>query len=154
MVKEVVTLTGNDLTIEDIIAVSRKNSNNIFSKVVLSEKSKEKIIKVRNYIEENWLKDGCEPVYGFNTGVGLLKSEFVTFDKLKDFQKLYIKSHSVGVGEPYDIDVVRAAILIRVNSFAKGYSGIRINLVEKLIEMLNKEITPVVPEIAIKRSIF
>lgn len=136
-----ISLTGESLTISEAVEVARH-----YKKVMLSENSRQKIIEVREAIEKQWFSHDTEKIYGFNTGVGSLKDHYLTPDKLKDFQSLYIKSHSVGVGEPFDIEIIRLAILTRANSFAKGFSGIRIVIVDKLLEMLNNNIHPFVPQ--------
>jgi histidine ammonia-lyase len=136
-----ISLTGESLTINEAVEVARH-----YKKVVLAENSRQKIIEVREAIEKQWFNHDTEKIYGFNTGVGSLKDHYLSPDKLKDFQSLYIKSHSVGVGEPFEIEVVRTAILTRVNSFAKGFSGIRILIVDKLLEMLNNNVHPFVPQ--------
>jgi len=136
------------LQIPDVIAVARPQSNTL-PKVVLSDAARERIASVRAAIEKQWLHDNAEsqePIYGINTGVGALKSTFLQTKSLRDFQSLYVKSHSVGVGAYFEEEVVRAAILLRANSFAKGYSGIRLETVEKLLELLNKGIYPMIPE--------
>lgn len=136
-----ISLTGESLTINEAVEVARH-----YKKVMLSENSRQKIVEVREGIEKQWFSQDTEKIYGFNTGVGSLKDHYLSPDKLKDFQSLYIKSHSVGVGEPFEIEVVRTAILTRVNSFAKGFSGIRIETVDKLLEMLNNYIHPFIPQ--------
>jgi histidine ammonia-lyase len=136
-----ISLTGESLTINEAVEVARH-----YKKVMLAENSRQKIVEVREAIENQWFNQDTEKIYGFNTGVGSLKDHYLSPDKLKDFQSLYIKSHSVGVGEPFEIEVVRTAILTRVNSFAKGFSGIRILIVDKLLEMLNNNIHPFVPQ--------
>ncbi|MFQ5676045.1 MAG: histidine ammonia-lyase, partial [bacterium] len=82
---------------------------------------------------------------GFNTGIGSLKNVGIEQDKITQFQQNYIKSHSVGVGKPLDIEVIRGAMLLQANALAKGHSGVRSLIIDKLIEMLNKGIHPVVP---------
>lgn len=137
-----IQLTGASLTINETVEVARH-----YKKVMLAESSRQRIVEVREGIEKQWFSPQAEKIYGFNTGCGSLKDHYLSPDKLKDFQSLYVKAHCVGVGEPFDVEIVRAAILTRANSFAKGYSGIRIVIVDKLLEMLNNNIHPFVPQI-------
>ncbi|MFN4200100.1 MAG: histidine ammonia-lyase, partial [Fervidobacterium gondwanense] len=139
MNKRIVVIDGEHLTIEDVHLVSRR-----YAKVSISPVAYEKMEKSRraidNVINEN------KPVYGVNTGFGALANVRITREKLKDLQKNIILSHSAGIGNYLPEDIVRAMMLIRANALAKGYSGIRPLVVDKLIELLNKGIAPAVPE--------
>ncbi|MCH7754770.1 aromatic amino acid lyase, partial [candidate division KSB1 bacterium] len=137
----VVSINEEELSIQRIVAVAR-----YLTRVQLFKGPKRKKVEnVREYVEENWLGEDSPPLYGFNTGIGSLKNVSISHEKLAQFQENYIKSHSVGVGEPLDDEIVRGAMLIQVNSLAKGHSGIRPVIIDKLIEMLNKQVHPVVP---------
>ncbi len=137
----VVSINEEELSIQRIVAVAR-----YLTRVQLFKGPKRKKVEnVRKYVEENWLGEDSPPLYGFNTGIGSLKNVSISHEKLAQFQENYIKSHSVGVGEPLDDEIVRGAMLIQVNSLAKGHSGIRPVIIDKLIEMLNKQVHPVVP---------
>lgn len=137
-----VSINDKELTIERILAVSR------FNAVVepFSGPNRKRVTEVRKYVEAHWLGDDAAPRYGFNTGVGTLKNVRISKENIERFQKLYIKSHSVGVGEPLDIEIVRAAMLLQAKALSKGYSGVRPLIIDKLVEMLNKCVHPVVPE--------
>lgn len=142
--KEVGTISINkpDLSIEEVLAVSRH-----FARVErFGGEKRTKMDSVRRYVEENWLSDEADPQYGFNTGIGALKSIKISEKKIKDFQRYYVRSHCVGVGEPLPVEIVRGAMLLQANALSQGYSGIRPLIIDKLIEMLNKRIHPVVPE--------
>ncbi|NIR51957.1 aromatic amino acid lyase [candidate division KSB1 bacterium] len=139
---KVVSINEEELTIPKIVAVARY----LGSVEPFKGPKRTKVEEIRKYVEENWLSDTSEPQYGFNTGVGALKNVKISQENIKKFQELYIKSHSVGVGEPFDVEIVRATMLLQANALAKGYSGIRPIIIDKLIEMLNKGIHPVVPE--------
>jgi histidine ammonia-lyase len=91
------------------------------------------------------LAAGDEPIYAVNTGVGLLANVRIPRDELDLLQRNVIRSHCVGVGEPLSRDAVRAMILIRANVLAKGLSGIRPLVAERLLDLLNRGVTPVVP---------
>lgn len=138
---KVVSINEEELTVEKIIAVSRH-----FARIEQFKGPKRtKVDEVRKYVEQTWLGEDSPPLYGFNTGIGSLKNVSISHEKIAQFQENYIKSHSVGVGQPLDIEIVRAAILLQANALAKGHSGTRTVIIDKLIEMLNKRVHPVVP---------
>ncbi|MFQ5648452.1 MAG: histidine ammonia-lyase [bacterium] len=139
---QTVSINQGKLTIQDIVDVARH-----FAGVEpFRGPRRKKTEKVRRFVEEHWFSDSAPPRYGFNTGIGSLKSVRIARNKIEKFQELYIKSHCVGVGRPLDTEIVRAAMLLQANALSRGYSGIRPIIVDKLIEMLNKRIHPVVPE--------
>ncbi|MEA2005994.1 MAG: histidine ammonia-lyase [Acidobacteriota bacterium] len=134
-----IVLDGHSLTIKDVVAIARKKE-----KVKISPEAKERIKKCRELVEEKITKK--EIMYGVNTGVGELSEVLLSSDELRDFQKYLIFSHSAGTGRPLPEDVVRAAILSRINNHCHGRSGLRPVIVETFVEMLNKGVTPVVCE--------
>ncbi|HEV2691117.1 MAG TPA: histidine ammonia-lyase [Bryobacteraceae bacterium] len=91
------------------------------------------------------LAAGDAPVYAVNTGVGLLADVRVPNEQLEQLQRNVVRSHACGVGEPLSRDEVRAMMLIRANVLAKGFSGIRPVVAERLCDLLNRGVTPVVP---------
>lgn len=91
------------------------------------------------------LAAGDAPIYAVNTGVGLLANVRIPRGDLDQLQRNVIRSHSVGVGEPLARDAVRAMMLIRANVLAKGFSGIRPLVAERLCDLVNRGVTPVVP---------
>jgi histidine ammonia-lyase len=92
------------------------------------------------------LAEGDNPIYGVNTGVGLLADIRVPREDLDQLQLNVVRSHAAGVGLPLGRAVARAMMLIRANVLAKGFSGIRPVVAERLCELLNRGITPVIPE--------
>ncbi|WP_407306961.1 histidine ammonia-lyase [Desulfosporosinus sp. SB140] len=143
---EVLLLTGKDLTLETIVRVARAAQQETgFPQVGLDPSVREHLILVRDYIEKNWLKDDAPIIYGFNSGVGKLKDTRIAPEENDLFQRLMIESHCSGIGEAAREDVVRATMLMRANSLAKGVSGVRIQVVERLLEMLNRGVHPVIP---------
>lgn len=141
-----IEIRGDSLTLADVMATARPIA--AAPRVVLPEAARERLAAVRDFIDRNWLgarEDGGEPIYGFNTGVGGLKGRSVPNDRLEEFQNFYIRSHAVGTGEGFPADVVRAAILLRANSLASGYSGVRPVLLDGLCDLLNRGIIPAVP---------
>ncbi|MFP4456203.1 MAG: histidine ammonia-lyase [Clostridia bacterium] len=133
-----ITLDGNNLTIEEVVAVARN-----FEKVKLSEKAIENVNKsrllVENYLESN------EVMYGITTGFGKFSDVVIDEENVCQLQHNLIMSHACAVGKPLDIEVVRAMMLIRVNSLIRGNSGIRLKIINLLVKMLNKRLHPVIP---------
>jgi histidine ammonia-lyase len=91
------------------------------------------------------VEQAAEHTYGVNTGFGRFVSESIPDEQVEELQLRLLRSHACGVGEPYTTEVVRAAMLLRANALAKGYSGARIETVELLIECLNRGVLPRVP---------
>ena len=133
-----IELDGHSLTIDNVVAVSRDGV-----RVALADSARPAIAASRELVER--IAQGSEPVYGINTGVGELASQVINAADTETLQLNLIRSHAVGVGEPLDEDVVRATILLRANALAKGYSGVRPELIELLCELLNRRVTPYIP---------
>jgi histidine ammonia-lyase len=131
-----VILDGESLTIEDLVKVARNNE-----KIEVSSEAWERIRKCRKVVEK--LIERREKLYGITTGIGELSEVFLTPEQVKQFQKYLIYSHAAGWGKPVAIDDARAAIVTRINTLTKGYSGLRPIVVETLVEMMNKGVTPV-----------
>lgn len=132
-------IKGEGLTIEDVVSVARHRKL-----VKLTEGAIEKIKGSRKIIED-FVARG-EKVYGVTTGFGEFKNVIISKEQTKKLQENLIRSHSAGVGNPLPEEIVRAAMLLRVNSLAKGHSGVRVEIVETLIEMLNRGVHPIIPE--------
>ena len=114
-------------------------------KIELAEAEKERIVESRKTLEEVMKLNPKTAYYGINTGVGALLGKRIPKNKLGEFQENLIMSHACGVGEPLDTELVKGMMLHMILGFKKGCSGIRLETVELLIEMFNREITPVVP---------
>jgi len=134
-----VCIDGNNLTLEDVINVSRN-----FYEVKIDNAAIKKIEDSRNLVEKFLEEEKI--VYGVTTGFGELCNVFISKDKTETLQRNLIKSHACGVGNPLDIEIVRAIMLLRANSLAKGYSGIRLSTLNTLVEMINKKVHPIIPE--------
>ncbi|QTA37603.1 histidine ammonia-lyase [Thermosipho ferrireducens] len=134
-----ITLDGNSLTIEDVHKVSRK-----CERVTLSKDAVNKMLESRKVVEQI-LEKGA-PVYGINTGFGALVNVRISENELSTLQKNIVLSHAANIGEPLSNDIVRAMMLLRANSLAKGFSGVRPIVVEKILEFLNNNVIPYVPE--------
>ncbi len=133
-------LDGASLSIDDVVRIARGGA-----KVEIAEECRAEIVRVRSYIEKHWLTESAPPAYGFNTGVGKLKDFTISPADNDRFQLNIVLSHCSGIGAPAAQDVVRAMLAIRINAFCLGVSGLRIEVVDRLVEMLNKGVHPVVP---------
>ena len=131
-----VELTGYDLTIGDVwdVAVDRRS-------VVLGARGRERAAAARAFLES----EVGDHTYGVNTGFGRFVSESIPPEQAAELQLRLLRSHACGVGDPYPDEVVRAAMLLRANALAKGYSGARVETVELLVSMLVAGVVPVVP---------
>ena len=134
-----VILTGADLTVADVEAVARRDAP-----VGLDVHARERMQEARDVIE-SLVADGAV-VYGVTTGFGDLATTFIPSDRARELQRNLLMSHAVGVGRPFDREVVRAMLLLRANTLALGHSGARPLVVDRLIDFLAAGIHPVVPE--------
>lgn len=130
-------VTGNNLSIEDVVKVARHNE-----KVELHPDALNRIVACRQMLEEKI--EAREIMYGVNTGIGEFSEVVLTDDQVKEFQKYLIYNHAAGIGDPAPIEYVRGAMLGRINVHAHGNSGCRPEITLTLVEMLNKGVTPFV----------
>ena len=128
-------INGHDLTIEQVIAVSREGET-----VAIAPEAVERINAARAYVDRK-LADKAV-VYGLTTGFGKFSTVFVPEEETAELQRNLIISHACGMGEPLDTRVVRAAMLLRLNALARGNSGIRLSTMETLLAMLNRGSIP------------
>ncbi len=135
----VVTLDGKSLTLELVMKVADEGE-----KVKVGLGSLRRMDRFRAVLEEK--VNSGQVVYGVNTGIGSLSNTPVPIEMLKQHQLDLIRSHSAGVGKPMEKEVVRAAMLLRLNSLVKGNSAVRPEVATLLSEMLNFGVTPLVPE--------
>jgi histidine ammonia-lyase len=131
-----VVLTGEDLTLAEVWEVALGGEQ-----AELGGPAREHMQAARELV------DGVrgEHTYGVNTGFGRFVSAHIPDELAEELQLRLLRSHACGVGEPYPDEVVRAALLLRANALAKGYSGARISTVELLLECLNRGVLPHVP---------
>ncbi|MBQ1871512.1 MAG: histidine ammonia-lyase [Lachnospiraceae bacterium] len=134
-----VVITGENLTLEDLVAVARNGAE-----VELSDEAKENVRRSRQVVDDIIAEKRV--VYGVTTGFGSFCNTVIPTEESKKLQKNLIITHAVGAGDPFPQDIARAIILLRINNLAKGFSGIRMETLESLIGMLNKGVTPVIPE--------
>src|SRR5215216_4913854 len=131
-----VALTGDDLNVEDVwsIAVDEAAPTLAASAHARMDAARELVERVAH--------GGREHTYGINTGFGRFVSRTIPEELTEELQLRLLRSHACGVGEPYPDEVVRAAMLLRANALAKGYSGARIETVELLLECVNRDVVP------------
>src|SRR5437899_3121494 len=126
-----IEVTGQNLTIDNVWDVAYKKAS-----PKLSDSSRKQVSESRKYIEK--FLESKETVYGVNTGFGALSSVSISPHQIIDLQKNLVRSHCVGVGEIFSEAEVRAILLLRANALARGHSGVRVEVIEKILEFLEK----------------
>ena len=132
-------LTGQDLVVEDVWAVAVERAP-----VALSGDARGRMDAARALVERA-AHGTREHTYGVNTGFGRFVSRSIPEELTEELQLRLLRSHACGVGEPYPDEIVRAAMLLRANALAKGFSGARVETVELLVDCLNGGLLPRVP---------
>ena len=133
-----IQIDGNNLTLDEIVRVARH-----FEPVEIAPGAIPVIHRSRALLDSIVATD--RPVYGINTGFGIFAEQRIHRREASALSRNLILSHAVGTGEPLPGEVVRAAMLVRANTLAKGHSGMRIEIIQTLLDMLNLHVTPVVP---------
>ncbi|QTA88765.1 histidine ammonia-lyase [Desulfonema magnum] len=136
--KEVI-LDMDGMTLEELAAIARENAQ-----IRLSEASEKRITDTRRLVEK-WIQEE-KTIYGITTGFGALSDVTISKKDTRQLQENILMSHAAGVGNLFDYETVRAIIALRVKDLARGHSGIRLETVSLLVEILNQGICPVVPE--------
>lgn len=131
---------GESLDLEKVWQVTTRRFD---GDLKVSERAKKRVLQSREYIQGR-INSG-EVMYGVNTGFGAFSSVTISNESLIELQKNLIRSHSVGVGEPFSLEDTRAIMLLRANALARGHSGVRLELIEKILEFLNHDLLPVIP---------
>ncbi|MEQ6378249.1 histidine ammonia-lyase [Bacillaceae bacterium S4-13-58] len=134
-----IELTGHSLTIEQVKKICYDKE-----KIQISAASVEKVKQSRKAVED--IVSNCRTIYGINTGFGKFSDVKISEEKVNELQLHLIRSHACGVGEPFPEIVSRAMILLRLNALLKGFSGIRMEVILLLTNLVNKEIHPVIPQ--------
>lgn len=132
-------IDGEHLTIKDVVDVARSGLL-----VELSQEAVSKIKKSREYVDGLVEKEAV--VYGITTGFGKFSDTYISKEDTKALQRNLIVSHACSMGNPLPEETVRGVMLLRANALAKGFSGIRLETVNTLLEMLNKGVHPIIPE--------
>jgi histidine ammonia-lyase len=136
---ETCALTGEDLTVDDVWSVAVHGAA-----AALSDRARDRMRAARELVARA-AHGPLEHTYGINTGFGRFVSEPIPEELTSELQLRLLRSHACGVGEPYPDEVVRAAMLLRANTLAKGYSGARVETVELLLDCLDRGVVPFVP---------
>jgi histidine ammonia-lyase len=131
-------INGNGLTLEEVREVAVEHRA-----VLLDPDAREAVQNARAVVDA--LVAGNKVSYAITTGVGKLSDVRIPPEQIRELQVNLVRSHAVGVGEPLPLAEVRAMMLLRANSLAKGHSGIRPAVIDTLCEMLNRNVTPFVP---------
>jgi histidine ammonia-lyase len=139
-----IQLTGQDLKLADVRRVAHRAEGAAPLKVELANSARERVRASRHYIESR-MSSG-EAIYGVNTGFGAFSSVRISPSQIVELQKNLIRSHSVGVGELFSREQARAILLLRANALARGHSGIRDVVIDKLLEFLNHDLIPAIPQ--------
>jgi len=111
--------------------------------LALSQEAKKKIKDCRKFLDKKIAKSD-QPIYGINTGFGSLCNYKVSKDELKKLQRNLVLSHACGTGDEVPQEVVKIMLLLKVQSLSYGHSGVQLKTVERLIDMFNNEVLPVV----------
>ncbi|OUR92917.1 histidine ammonia-lyase [Halobacteriovorax marinus] len=142
MSKEKIVLNGQSLTIEQVHYIAFSKPGKV--ELEICKTAMEKMKKSRAYVHS--IVDKNEPVYGINTGFGALASMHIKIDQLAQLQLNLIRSHCTGTGRPFSRDITRAIMVLRANCLISGFSGIQPEIVQLLLDFINNEVNPIVPE--------
>src|SRR2546425_8807391 len=132
-------LSGQPLSLAEIAAVAFK-----VAPVKVSQSARPRILASRKIIDDIVARGAV--VYGVNTGFGKLADMRIPPEELRDLQLNLVRSHACGIGAPLSESEVRAMMLLRANVLTLGFSGIRLEIIKLLCDMLNRCVHPVVPE--------
>jgi histidine ammonia-lyase len=133
-------INGNDLTLEAVREVAQIDARR---PVLLSADARQAVDRARAVVDE--IVASNKLAYAITTGVGKLSDVRIAGDQIRELQVNLVRSHAAGVGEPLSVAETRTMMLLRANSLAKGYSGVRGIVIDTLCEMLNRGVTPFVP---------
>jgi histidine ammonia-lyase len=136
---DTVVIDGENLTLEMVMAISRGDVA-----VLVSNEARTRIMDSRRSLDR--ILESGEIAYGVNTGVGDFENVVIPRDRIATLQRNLIRSTAAGVGDPLSKETAKAMMLLRANALAKGYSGVRLELVDLIVEMINRDVIPVVPK--------
>jgi len=134
------TIDGTSLTLDQVIAVAHHPDISVHLAA-----SAIPAIQASAQAVDRLLAKG-EVAYGINTGFGAFKDRLIQSDEVEKLQENILLSHAVGVGDTLPASTVRAMMLIRANTLARGYSGVRLETLQLLLALLNRNILPLIPE--------
>src|SRR5262245_32520353 len=133
-----VQLTVGSLTLDDLVAIADRGEE-----VALAPEARERVTASRAVVERR--ARGDEPAYGINTGFGSFAEVKIAPDALEALQVNLLRSHAAGLGDPLPSRTVRAAMALRANVLAKGFSGISLDTLDALLALVNAQVHPRVP---------
>src|SRR6266850_221388 len=133
-----IELDGTSLTLDQLVAIAHDGET-----IGLTDAARQRVRAARAVVDRFAQRD--EPTYGINTGFGKFAEVRIPPDSLGTLQVNLLRSHAAGVGDPLPVPVVRATMALRANVLAKGFSGIRLETLERLIDVLNRGVHPHVP---------
>ncbi len=133
-----VIVSGDPITPQQVVEVAYRRAD-----VAVSDDLAQRLAPARKVVDD--ALDSTEVIYGITTGFGALASTHIGRSQGEALQYNLLRSHSTGLGDPLPDELVRAMLLLRARTLAQGHSGVRPVIVEKLVEMLQKDILPVVP---------
>src|SRR6185369_15476451 len=137
-----IVINGETLTFEEVVAVAYGKPGE--PKVALSDDAKANVNRSASAVDA--LLERGEIAYGITTGFGAFKDKIISPEEVELLQRNIVVSHAVGVGNPFDTPTVRAIMLIRANTLARGFSGIKLETLELILECLNRGVHPIIPE--------
>lgn len=132
-------IDGQSITVDSLFEMTMTEGT-----FALSPQAEEKVTQARSYIEAR-ISNG-EVMYGVNTGFGAFSSVRISDSEIEQLQKNLIRSHSVGIGDPFTKYQSKAMMILRANALARGHSGVRLTVIEKILEFLNKDVIPIIPQ--------
>ena len=133
-----VLVDGGSLTFAEVVAIARDDAH-----IELGSTARAKMMHTRRHVEAAALGD--VPVYGITTGFGGLASMKIPAEARAEMQHAILRSHAAGMGEPVEREVARALVALRIATLARDYSGVRLVIAERLADILNAGITPLIP---------
>lgn len=134
---EPIEVDGSSMTLEKLIALGDGHP------MFVSEETVDRLMRSRAIVDKIVASE--VPTYGINTGFGLMSHTNVALEQLKDLQANLIRSHASGVGEPLDPRIVRRILALRINTLARGRSGVSLSTFNGMLKMFNAGLTPEVP---------
>lgn len=135
---EIHHISQEQLTFERIEKILKGNL-----KIELSESSKQNIIKCREYLDKK-VQNTAEPVYGVTTGFGSLCDRTISIEQLSALQRNIVMSHACGMGEEVPQEIVKIMLLLKIQSLSYGKSGVQLQTAQRLVDMFNNNVIPVV----------
>jgi histidine ammonia-lyase len=139
---DTIILDGASLSMAQVLTVAMGQPGH--PRVKLSKAAQQRVTRAADAVQ-HLIANGTV-AYGITTGFGAFKDRIISADQTEQLQRNILMSHAVGVGEPFDVPATRAIMLIRANTLARGHSGIRLSTLQRLLDMLNTGMHPLIPQ--------